>query len=70
MNMLLDVCDPNGTECCEMVPGSIIGDTVLEVNETFRVKITSDDPQVSISIGSANITIFNDDCKNLYSHVL
>lgn len=65
MNMLLDVCDPNGATCCKMVPGNIIEDTVLEVNETFRVEMTSDDPGVSISIGSANISIFNDDCKSL-----
>ena len=44
---------------------SIIDDTVLEGNQSFTVKITSDDPGVNINCSSAVVTIHEDptDCE-------
>ena len=44
---------------------NIIDDAALEGNQSFTIKITSNDPGVVISCGSTVVTIFEDptDCK-------
>ena len=44
----------------------IINDTVLEGNQSFTVKITSDDPGVYINCSSTVVTIHEDpnDCES------
>ena len=46
---------------CESV--TILNDTILENNETFFVQLESTDPSVNISLGSALVTILDDDCE-------
>ena len=46
---------------CESV--TILNDIILENNETFFVQLESTDPAVNITLGSAPVTIFDDDCE-------
>ena len=46
---------------CESV--TILNDTISENNETFFVQLESIDPAVNITLGSAPVTILDDDCE-------
>ena len=46
---------------CESV--TILNDIIIENNETFFVQLESIDPAVNITLGSAPVTIFDDDCE-------
>jgi len=46
---------------CESV--TILNDTILESNETFFVQMESTDSSVNITLGSASVTILDDDSE-------
>ena len=46
---------------CEQV--TITDDTILENSEIFFMQLESTDPAVEITLGSAPVTIFDDDCE-------
>jgi len=46
---------------CESV--TILNDTILENNETFFVQLETINPAVNITLGSAPVTILDDDCE-------
>ena len=46
---------------------TIVDETVVEIDETFLISLTSDDPAVNpYPTEQATVTIINDDCKPLY----
>ena len=45
---------------------SIVGDSILETNESFLANLTTDDPSIILSPSMATINILNDDSKYVY----
>lgn len=65
LDVILDICNPAGGECCHNLSARIVEDSILEGNETFLVQMSSTDSQVIITQGKTVISITNDDCKSI-----
>ena len=49
----------------QCVPIEIVGDVLIENDESFTVTLTTEDPLVTVTSADASVTILNDDGRCL-----
>ncbi len=61
---VVELCNPEGSNCIQDVTVNITDDRILEESETFAIEMGSDFPRASINnSNTAIVTILDNDCE-------